>query len=148
MRIRAPSTTLENSAATPPLAAMTWRRTSWRSARGAESFRRRDTYSRRSAYPGYIWAILEVAASYSLRELMIIVAVLSCAACGQSSEVLTAFRTEQQAQEHCPNDAVVWVDPQRAGYHLKGRALYARSDAGRYACRGEAERAGMREMPN
>src|SRR5215831_8929525 len=28
---------------------------------------------------------------------------LSCAACGNSPVVLSAFRTEQQAQEHCPS---------------------------------------------
>jgi hypothetical protein len=78
--------------------------------------------------------------------VMMVVVALSCAACGQSPPVLTAFRTEQQAQKHCPNDAVVWVDPQSGGYHLKGVAGYGRADAGRYACRGEAEGAGMREM--
>jgi hypothetical protein len=73
---------------------------------------------------------------------------LSCAACGQSSEVLVAFRTEQQAQEHCPKDTVVWVDPQSGSYLLKGRASYGRAGAGRYACRGEAVQAGMREIAN
>jgi hypothetical protein len=62
--------------------------------------------------------------------------------------VLTAFRNEQQAQEHCPSDAVVWVDPQSGTYYLKGGASYGRAGAGRYACRGEAERAGMREKAN
>jgi hypothetical protein len=79
---------------------------------------------------------------------MIIVAVLSCAACGQSSEVLTAFRTEQQAQEHCPKDAVVWLDPQSGLFELKGHGSYGISSAGRYVCRGEAERAGMHAVTN
>jgi hypothetical protein len=59
-----------------------------------------------------------------------------------------AFRTEQHAQEHCPNDTVVRVDPQSGSYHLKGRASYAGADGGRYACRGDAEGVGMREIPN
>ena len=37
---------------------------------------------------------------------------LFCAACGGSPTVLTAFRSEQQAQEHCPEDTIVWLDPQ------------------------------------
>jgi hypothetical protein len=73
---------------------------------------------------------------------------LFCAACGQSPEVLSAFRTEQQAQEHCPSDAVVWVDPQSGTYQLRGHGSYGLSDTGRYACRGEAERAGMHAMAN
>src|SRR6266480_5905325 len=71
---------------------------------------------------------------------------LSCAACGSSPAVLNAFRTEQQAQEHCPKDSVVWVDPQSGLFALKGHRSYGLSGAGRYACRGEAERAGMRAV--
>ena len=45
---------------------------------------------------------------------------LSCTTCGGSPPVLTAFRTEQQAQEHCSGDAVVWVDPQSGTFQLRG----------------------------
>ena len=62
--------------------------------------------------------------------------------------VLTAFRTEQQAQEHCPEDTIVWLDPQSGMYQLKGHGSYGLSGAGRYACRGEAERTGMHAMTN
>jgi hypothetical protein len=81
-------------------------------------------------------------------RLLVTALALSCAACRQSPEILVAFRTEQQAQEHCPDDTVVWVDPQSGGYHLKGAASYGRASAGRYACRGEAKGAGMHEMAN
>jgi hypothetical protein len=74
--------------------------------------------------------------------------ILSCAACGQSPAVLTAFRTEEQAQAHCPKDTVVWVDPQSGIYYLKGHGLSGGSTAGRYACRGEADAAGMHGMTN
>ena len=74
--------------------------------------------------------------------------ILSCAACGQSPAVLTAFRTEEQAQAHCPKDTVVWVDPQSGIYYLKGRGSYGSSSAGRYGCRGEADAAGMHAVPN
>ena len=73
---------------------------------------------------------------------------LSCAACGSSPAVLNAFRTEQQAQEHCPSDAVVWVDPQSGTYQLKGHGSYGLSASGRYACRSEADGAGMHALTN
>ena len=73
---------------------------------------------------------------------------LAFTACAQSPEILVAFRTEQQAQEHCPKDTVVWVDPQNGGYHLNTSPSYGHPGAGRYACRREAELAGMRAMAN
>ena len=73
---------------------------------------------------------------------------LACAACAQAPEVLVAFRTEQQAQEHCPKDTVVWVDPQSSGYYLNTSPSYGHAGTGRYACRREAESAGMRGMAN
>jgi len=74
--------------------------------------------------------------------LLVMALALSCSACGQSTVTLQAFRTEQQAQAHCPNDTVVWV-----AYSLKGIGLYGSADASRYACRGEADRAGMHAVP-
>jgi hypothetical protein len=73
---------------------------------------------------------------------------LSCAACGGSTPtVLVAFRTEEQAQAHCPKDTVVWIDPQNAMYYLKGHGKYG-SIAGRYACRDEADEAGIHGGPS
>ena len=73
---------------------------------------------------------------------------LSCGACGQSPTVLTVYRTEAQAQTHCPKDAVVWLDAQSGLYYLKGHGSYGSSTAGRYACRDEADAAGMHGVPN
>jgi hypothetical protein len=83
-----------------------------------------------------------------LSRLLLAGLVLGFAACGQGPAVLVAFRTEQQAQEHCPDDTVVWVDPQSGGYHLNTSPSYGHAGAGRYACRREAELAGMRAMAN
>ena len=74
--------------------------------------------------------------------------VLSCAACGRSPTVLTVYRTEEQAQTHCPKDAVVWLDAQSGLYYLKGHGSYGSSTAGRYACRDEADSAGIHGVPN
>jgi hypothetical protein len=83
--------------------------------------------------------------SFTLR-LLVVAFALSCAACGNSPEVLVVFRTEQQAQQHCPNDMVVWADPQSASYSLKENASYGGAGTGRYACRKEAESAGMHKL--
>jgi hypothetical protein len=80
--------------------------------------------------------------------LLVAALALGFAACAQAPEVLVAFRTEQQAQAHCPNDTVVAVDPQSGGYYLNTSPLYAHAGADRYACRRAAELAGMRAMAN
>jgi hypothetical protein len=68
-------------------------------------------------------------------------------ACAHSPPIIMAFRTEQQAQQHCPDDTIVWLDPLSGNYHLKGSGSYGRS-AGRYACRSEVDSAGMHQMPD
>jgi hypothetical protein len=99
-----------------------------------------------------ISSALSRVASHGVRKqgprLVLIALALSCAACGQSPTVLTAFQTEQQAQTHCPKDIVVWLDAQNGLYYLKGNGSYGRSNAGRYACRAEADAAGMHGLPN
>jgi hypothetical protein len=80
--------------------------------------------------------------------LVLIALALSCAACGQPPAVLTAFKTEQQAQTHCPQDIVVCFDAQSGLYYFMDHGSYGRSNAGRYVCRAEADAAGMRRMPN
>jgi len=77
--------------------------------------------------------------------LLMVALALSCAACANSPEILVVFRTEQQAQQHCPNDTVVWADPQSGTYSLKESASYG-VGTGRYACRREAESAGMHKL--
>ena len=81
-------------------------------------------------------------------RLLLATFVVAFAACSQAPEVLVAFRTEQQAQEHCPTDTVVWVDPQTGEYYLNTSPSYGHAGTGRYACRREAELAGMRAMAN
>jgi hypothetical protein len=109
------------------------------------SFNRRDTSSRRSAYPGYIWAVDGCAASAVACQWLspLLALALSCGlrrvAYGPNG---VSDRTEP-AQEHCPEDTIVWLDPQSGLYQLKGRGPY-----GLYAYRGEAKRAGMHAMAN
>jgi hypothetical protein len=82
------------------------------------------------------------------RMLVMLALAVACAACGHSSKPLLAFRTEEQAQAHCPDDTVVWLNFQNATYYLKGQGSYGHSEPGRYSCRNEADSAGMHETAN
>ena len=84
------------------------------------------------------------------RQLFRAVAMLALAllsACAHSPPVIMVFRTEQQAQQHCPNDTIVWLDSLTGNYYLKASGSYGRN-AGRYACRSEADSAGMHQLPD
>jgi hypothetical protein len=57
---------------------------------------------------------------------------------------LANFPTAQEAQQHCPDDLVVWLDPPTRTYHYRGQRWYGSTKNGAYVCRNEAVRAGMR----
>jgi hypothetical protein len=56
--------------------------------------------------------------------------------------------TEQQAQQHCPSDTVVWLNLPTGIYHLKGQRWYGRTNGDACACRKEADQAGDRATRN
>jgi len=83
------------------------------------------------------------------RRFCCAVALLALAllsACAHPPPVVMAFRTEQQALQHCPDDTIVWLDALTGNYYLKGSGSYGRN-TGRYACRSEADSAGMHRLP-
>lgn len=58
---------------------------------------------------------------------------------------LTPFRYESQAQQHCPADAVVWLDLRKGIYYAKRQQRwYGRGPSGGYVCREEARGNGYR----
>ena len=57
------------------------------------------------------------------------------------------FQFEQQAQQHCPADAIVWVVASRGLYNSSSERWYGRTSNGTYACLGDAEKAGYRASP-
>ena len=73
--------------------------------------------------------------SKTLASLAIIVQV---GATGASALPLTPFRYQDQAQRHCPDDTVVWLDFSKGRYYSKGQKLYGRGLNGGYVCREEA----------
>jgi hypothetical protein len=57
---------------------------------------------------------------------------------------LANFPTAQEAQQHCPDDLVVWLDLPTRTYHYRGQRWYGSTKSGAYVCRNEAKKAGMR----
>src|SRR5579872_1762790 len=55
-----------------------------------------------------------------------------------SATELALFTTEDEAQRHCPNDTVVWLNTRTGIYHLKGERWYGRTKHGAYVCKKEA----------
>jgi hypothetical protein len=45
---------------------------------------------------------------------------------------LETFNTEAAAQQHCPNDAVVWLNLPTMIWHYKGQRWYGRTKRGAY----------------
>lgn len=57
---------------------------------------------------------------------------------------LTPFRYEAQAQRHCPDDTVVWLDFRKGIYYFKRHNRYAQGSTGSFVCREEARSNGYR----
>jgi hypothetical protein len=57
---------------------------------------------------------------------------------------LTPFSHEWQAQQHCPDDTVVWLDFRKGIYYSRGQQSYARGFDGSFVCRNEARGSGYR----
>ncbi|MBI3221843.1 MAG: hypothetical protein HYZ46_01880 [Nitrosomonadales bacterium] len=52
------------------------------------------------------------------------------------------FQSEQAAQQHCPDDTVVWLNLRSGVIHAKGQPWYGRTAAGAYVCRKETAQQG------
>lgn len=55
-----------------------------------------------------------------------------------SATPLTPFRYEAQAQRHCPNDQVVWLDFKKGVYYTRTQKRYRQGFDGSFVCLGEA----------
>ena len=79
------------------------------------------------------------------------VALWSAMILGAAPEVsatpLTPFRYEAQAQRHCPDDKVVWLDFRKGVYYRKGQKLYGQGFDGSFVCLNEARDSLYRGSP-
>ena len=71
-------------------------------------------------------------------------AVVSWTSPSAMAQTLTPFRYVSQAQRHCPEDTIVWLDFRSGRYYLKGQRRYAAGYTGSFVCRNEARDSGYR----
>jgi hypothetical protein len=64
-------------------------------------------------------------------------------AAGSPIVPLATFRTEHAAQDNCPSDIVIWVDPPSRTYYYRERDRCGSTKGGAFACRADANRAGL-----
>jgi hypothetical protein len=75
---------------------------------------------------------------------VIAASILTCNVTCAFAIPLTPFRSESQAQRHCPADVVVWLDFRKGIYYAKRQRRYASGFAGSFVCREEARTSGYR----
>lgn len=47
------------------------------------------------------------------------------------------FKSENDAQQYCPDDTVVWLNLRSGSVHAKGQPWYGKTQVGAYVCRNE-----------
>ncbi len=80
----------------------------------------------------------------ALRVFTLALTSAVAAATGSVALPLTPFRNEAQAQRHCPDDTVVWLDFRKEIYYLKKQRQYGRGSTGSFVCQREARASGFR----
>lgn len=87
-------------------------------------------------------------ATFSRRRLclgaFLIVVTSAVGPTAVTAQPLTTFRYEMQAQAHCPDDSVVWLDFRKEVYYLKRQKKFGRGGTGSFVCRKEAGDSGFR----
>jgi hypothetical protein len=79
---------------------------------------------------------------------LIVILLVELSSVAWAATPLTLFPTEQQAQQHCPSDIVVWLNLPTGIYHFRGERWYGRTKQGAYVCEHEADQAGDRATRN
>ena len=90
--------------------------------------------------------ILQASAMSSLLTLLFACAVAALIVVGIAgkAKALALYRSEAQAQQHCPRGSVVWLDFRKRKYYLPGQYQYGRGATAIFVCRAEAKRDGYR----
>ena len=92
---------------------------------------------------------IKVGFSWSLIIIAFLIAVFAeQVRTGFAAGDLTLYQTEQQAQKHCPQDTVVWLNLPTGVYHFKGERWYGNTKNGAFVCEQEADKAGDRATRN
>ena len=83
-----------------------------------------------------------------LARLLLALLLLATPAVAYALQPLAYFTTEQEAQQHCPRDTVVWLNIPSGIYHYKGQRWYGNTKRGAYVCKKEADAVGDRATRN
>jgi hypothetical protein len=79
---------------------------------------------------------------------LLVIAALIIGSAFPAAPALTLFSTEEQAQQHCPGDVVVWLNLPTRIYHWKGMRWYGNTKNGAYMCKKDADENGNRGTLN
>jgi nitrous oxide reductase accessory protein NosL len=92
--------------------------------------------------PTSSWRLHTEINTMSLLQLCIWLTVTSAVVFGASDAKaqLAVFRTEMDAQLHCPNDEVVWLDFKKNRYYVQSQRLYGQGRTASFVCRKEARK--------
>jgi hypothetical protein len=83
----------------------------------------------------------------AIGKFLIVVALVSGSIIPVNA-ALTLFAAEEQAQQHCPSDVVVWFNLPTRIYHWKGMRWYGNTKNGAYVCKKDADENGGRGTLN
>ena len=83
-----------------------------------------------------------------IRTLLLLVSLLLLPTVFAHADGLTLFNSETQAQQHCPNDTVVWLNTATGVYHFAGQRWYGATKNGAFVCQQEANQTGDRATRN
>ena len=75
---------------------------------------------------------------------VILTLIFACCVTGAFADPMTPFRSESQAQRHCPADVIVWLDLRKGIYYSKRQRWYGRGFTGSFVCQEEARAGGYR----
>jgi hypothetical protein len=79
---------------------------------------------------------------------VVALSLLGASAIGSGAASLQLFPSEQQAQQHCQRDIVVWLNLPSGIYHYRGQRWYRNTKRGAYVCEREAIAGGDRATRN
>jgi hypothetical protein len=83
-----------------------------------------------------------------LARLLVALLLLGHAPDAVAAQLPALFTTEQEAQQHCPQDVIVWLNLPTGIYHFKCQRWYGRTKSGAFVCEKEADQAGDRATRN
>ena len=84
----------------------------------------------------------------AIMKLLVLATLIIGSTFPTASAPLTLYPSEEQAQQHCPSDVVVWLNLPSHIYHWKSMRWYGNTNNGAYVCKKEADENGNRGTLN